>query len=293
MKFLEQAKSSIYSPSFYDEVITTRSFRSSIWYFYSLTLILSFITTVLLAINLVPAVNRFLNDTTASLLEHYPNELVLTFKGGHASSNVGDKEPYVIPLPEGFKSTLSASDGDVQSMLVIDTTHPLDLTKFREEKTFALLTADELVMLDRGGSVKIQSLDQVPDQVIDKKKVSAFVDGIHPLFKFAGPLLVVIIFLGLLVGSSLYLVYLFFLALIVLVIAKAKKRPLGYKKSYQVGIHAMTISLILTTIKLNFFGSLDTSFVFLLVFGIMVWINLSPMGGETPEAIKIVPDPQV
>lgn len=288
-KLLHLIRASIHNPEFYKGLLS-RKISWSFKYFFSFILILAVVSTAVFGWRAVPAVNSFLNNLAPTILEYYPDELEIVIKDGEASSNVA--EPYVIKLPAELMSNAPESappnepldaENDIENALVINTKSSLiDWKEFKEYKALALLSKDAIVFMDKNGGIRIQPLKDFPNATINKKEITTLLERIAPLAKFAAPILVFLIFLAVYAALTFKLVYLVIAALLVWLIgAKFKKIEIGYKKAYQIGIHAMTIAILAEALLRILFGT-RVPFLFTLLTLLVVWFNLKPKQEELP-----------
>ena len=119
MKFLRNIKRSIYDPGFYQEV-SEKPFSSSFIYFLLFSLLVSILITPLFAFKFIPPALTFVSQINPTVLEFYPDELVITIADGEASTNV--QEPYFWPIPDQVVQGLTVEGAE--HVLVIDTTTP-------------------------------------------------------------------------------------------------------------------------------------------------------------------------
>ena len=73
---------------------------------------------------------------------------------------------------------------------------------------------------------------------------------------------------------ALNLVYLFIFALLVWALVRMRDADIGYKKSYQLGIHLMTLPLIITTLLWLFIPIMDVSYLFTVIAIVVAAANL-------------------
>lgn len=282
-KLLDVIKASVYSPAFYKAVLS-KPLSWSFKYFFSFILIIAVISTAVFGWRLVPTVNSFLSNLAPTILKYFPNELEVVIKDGQATSNVA--EPFLIPFPHELAPKSVAINGqnpdEFVNLLVINTKAGFtDWKEFQGYETMALLSKDAIVFMDKGG-IKIQPLTGIPNTTINKKELTAILEGIKPFMKFAAPLLVLFIFLGVYSVLSFKVVYLLVAALVLwLIAAKFKGLKIGYKKSYQVGLHAVTAALLLETVLQLFFG-VRIPYVFTILTLVIAWFNLSFEKEESP-----------
>ena len=184
-------KGSIYSPAFYRE-LRTRSFGFSFKYFYSLAAILALVAAAVVAFTAVPQLQFALQTLGAKALGYFPQDLEITVAKGSASANVA--EPYFLKTPSDFLQSTSTTR--YENLLVIDTSLPLSIEKFRSYHTTALLSKHDLLVSGKQGEVRVYSLEKVPDVKINKAWVEKVVGQFSPYLSFLGPIAVVLIFLG-------------------------------------------------------------------------------------------------
>lgn len=283
MKLFENIKSSIYNPAYYSELLA-KPFSYSFKYFLSLTALLALVGTIFISFSVLPEMNAFINNANSKVLQYYPDNLEITAKGGKISTNV--PEPYFIKMPAEFKSgqktepefRKSVPIEEMDNLLVIDTKSPLTIELFKDYKTAALLGRDSLVFYKENGAVNIQPLDEMPDGVMTKAKFSSLLSGLMPYLKVLPYVLVPIVFIALFIGLNIgYLIYLIFGAFVIWIASKIKKADISYGKSYQLGIHAITLGLILESTVFWFYPNLDFSFLFTILMLVIFWINFKPL----------------
>jgi len=268
MRFLKKIGSSIYSPSFYGELLD-KPLKYSIKYFFGLILLLSLISTAFYSVILVPGLSVFIGSIKTDVIKYYPEGLEVTIKGGSASTNV--TEPYFVKMPKDSQNIPTPKDSE--NILVIDTTHDFSLEGFNQHNTTFLLTKDALVSKNGDGKISIESLSKFPDVKITRDALSGWIDAIMPFVKVIPFFLPAIIFAGAFLGHVFTLGYLLIAGFLVWLCLKIKKVPESYKKSYQLAIHAFTLSMILTVV-LGFLGFALPLFVPTAVLLIVVLINV-------------------
>jgi len=286
MKFFTLIKESIYSPEFY-RGLPSKPLSFSVKYFYMLALALSLVVTVVFSFTFIPAISSFLKNIGPAITAYFPDELVITTKGGEVSVNV--PEPYVLPVPPALQVIpMDGAEGKGQmptNLVVIDTKNEFSETAFAEYDTLVLLMKKSVAFSDGEGKIRIESLGDIPDYTIDKALVQKFASRTGSFLKYLAPILVFGIFFVSLVVFTFYLIYLFLAALLVWLVMKMRRAEAGYKKAYQVGIHAMTLGLILNTFFLVVFLPKPTMpflFSILLIFVVAVNVKSPEPSAEKP-----------
>jgi hypothetical protein len=204
------------------------------------------------------------------ILLYYPDELEIVIKEGKVSTNV--QEPYFIKISSDSKNSL------VENILVINTKDSFSLENFKDYKTACLLTEENLVCYDSNQTIKINPLTNIPDFKLDKSIVSSFLTKIQPFFKLFYPFFILVFFITIFIVSLWRMIYLFFGALLIWLVAKIRKVDIGYKKSYQLGLHLMTAPFLidfLITYVLKLLGvSFNIPYFFTIVLVITAVLNL-------------------
>ncbi|MEK7212101.1 MAG: DUF1189 family protein [Patescibacteria group bacterium] len=281
MQLIQIFKQSVYSPDFYRE-LKDKPLKFSIKYFYLLAVVLSVIWALILTFTIVPIVNVFITQLGPMARDFYPAELVITVQNGQASANVS--QPYLIKMPvtEGVKVP-GTDEKQVENILAIDTVSPFDPKLIDEYKAAALLTKDYLVMRD-DNVLKVQKLADFPNLTIDQDRFSTVVEQVQSIFNRFAPVFTVVvsllIFLGMLVAASYKLLYLLLLALLIMLIGKIKKLDVNYKYAYRIGIHAMSLGLVLSPVLFLLHAVIPYLFTILLL--VMAWANLKPAEQSLP-----------
>jgi hypothetical protein len=272
--FWNLLKSSIYNPDFY-RGMKERYFGTSLGYFFTLILFLSIIVTIALSVQFIPPTMSFLNNLGTRVLNYYPNDLVITAKDGQISTNA--QEPYALPLPDELKN--SNMPGNPENLLVIDTKNSASIDLFKQYKTAVWLTKTDVVYYDKD-AVRIQPLDKLPNGQLEKSTVVKGVDIANRIFKFVPTVMVIAMFVGAFVIRSFELIYLLFAALIVWLIFMMRKTGGDYKTAYQVSLHAVTLSMIVSTLFI-LFGLPLVPFMSTILLTIIAVINIKGPAGES------------
>jgi hypothetical protein len=277
MEIFKKIKNSVYGPDYYNEV-ANRPFSYSLKYFFLLILIFSFLMTVVVSAKAIPQIKSAVGYFLESVIQRYPSELEITLTGGKASVNV--EEPYFLGMPKKW-------EGAYQNILVIDTKNSFSVEKFVEYNTACLLTETSLVCYDNK-DIKITPLKSAPDITINKDKILSLVGRFKSFAWVIYPALIIAVFCGIFSAYSFRLVYLLIFALLVLLIAKIKKMDLGYKKSYQIGLHLLTLPIIITFLLYFVLkiakATIDIPYLFSIIFLVSALINM-----KRHDQIMVVP----
>jgi hypothetical protein len=116
------------------------------------------------------------------------------------------------------------------------------------------------------------------------------VGKIAPFLVFIGPLIAIGTFLIAMIVLSFKLVYLLFGAFLIWGLMKIRKISGGYKKAYQIGIHAMTLPILLNVIIFLFVPTFKVPFFFTIVMLMAAFVNLrsgQPVPTETVSSVGV------
>jgi hypothetical protein len=254
--FIRTFVKSLASPKYYRDVLKAK------WSFsLKYLIVLLFIVNILTAIKVGTLVNKyypqaapFINEVKQIIVDFYPKELVLTIKKQKITTNV--KEPFYIEFPEQLSKIIA---GYYKHLIVIDTKGKVD--DYKKYESLLLVTADKLVTPDDRGQGNYQvvplsdKLTEVPDGTkINKNLYDEAVGKILPYFdriaRYIYALIligiVLIPFIGTAFGLFEKLIYLLPAAFLLWLLAKILKKKLSYGKVYCLGIHGLTLPIIVT-----------------------------------------------
>jgi len=268
MKFFKDIKDSIYNPIFYHGVIAT-PFSSSLKYFLFFILFFTLLTTVILSFTTIPKIKFSIDTITKEILRYYSDELEIIIKNGKVSTNV--QEPYFIKTSSNLENSL------IENILVINTKDSFSLENFKNYNTACLLTEESLICYDNNQTIKIYPLTNISDFKLNKSVISSFLIKVQPFFKLFYPIFILAFFVVIFIVLLWRMVYLLFGAFLIWLVAKVRKVDIGYKKSYQLGLHLMTVSFFIDFLinVLKLLGiSLNIPYLFTIVLVVMAVLNL-------------------
>jgi len=262
MNIFVKIKNSIYGPEYYKEVLS-KPFSYSLKYYLVFSLLLALVFAVFVTIKFFPAAS-FLATELEKVPEHFPVNLEVVIKDGKASANV--EQPYFVKLPRDFKQSgnILQDTSVIENLIVVDTKNKFDLQTFQSYKTVALLTEDSIVYINNENQITIASLSSVKDFTLNREVVSGFIGKVSPFLGILYPLVFVFSYIGGFIALLFEMAYLLFGALLIWLVAALLKLKIGYGKAYQLGLHLITLPVILCWIVLllpfenpiPFFGSI-------------------------------------
>lgn len=246
--FFQTFYKSLIDFSYYQDVFNA-SISFSLKYIFILFLFLQFFTGIFFAKELallIPKVPNFVNQVKMTSRNLFPNDLIINFNNGKLRTNVD--EPYFIEFPENL-----ATHQPKKHFITIDTKAKVeDIKKYR---TLILVTANALVLPDKDQGYRIQFLDEIKGQFqIDKPNYNLILKKLLPFLDYIPVLIYMLITLSILFFPLLTagliliskLVYLYFFSLILFLLAKIMNKNIGYKKVFQLAIHASTLPILIS-----------------------------------------------
>lgn len=291
MSFFQKIQKSIYSPDFYRELASV-PFSHSLKYFLTLNLLLTFIGTIIFSVRLLPDITMFAREIGPAIVATYPTTLELTMKKGVLSTN--ENKPSFIKIPREFpfqNEWHTLDNKTYENLLVIDTATPPSIERLREYKTLALATR-EVLMYETGDGIEFQAYEKIPDTTITKPVIESWVAELNRFLPFVSPITVALFFIGLFAIMNGNLLYLLVGALFIWAIAHFKHLGGGYGKSYQIGLHANTSSILVWALFMVSGGGVP--YVFTAVFVISVFMNMSVFSRQPkkmPSETEVIEQP--
>lgn len=238
MNFLKDIIQSIYAPDFYSD-LPQKTFMRSIGYFLLLILLITIIQSAALIgpliIDTPVKLQGFIQDT----IRCFPEDLEIKIANGQVSVN--KPEPYFVSSCGGFE------EKDMQ-LLVIDTKTPFSSEKFDQYKVGAWITKDTVFYKQNNYETRSYSLNQIKEYKLNQSVLNSYANIVSPWLKFVGPVLLLFAFIGIYLAYDFRLIHILILAVLIWILGKAFKKTLTYTQSYKVGLHAITLGLIVELI---------------------------------------------
>ncbi len=269
MGFFQKIRSTVYDPDFYAKISKT-SLGSALKYFFLFILLLTVINTLILSYELgvkAPTeVKSFVNQSVNS----YPSDLEVNIEDGQVNTNA--QEPFFVPFPQD-----DTEYEGLNNILVIDTKTPFSSAQFDQYKTLLWLTKDSLFYQNREYDNRSIALNEFDDIKIDRTFVQGLVDKVNPWLNYLGPALILLTFIGLLIGFSFNLLYFLFIAVLIFFLSSIFKWGLKFSGAYKTAIYASTLAFIVDLVIFNtglYTGFFGFPFLFTLTTLCIVTINL-------------------
>ncbi|MFA9288498.1 MAG: DUF1189 family protein [Weeksellaceae bacterium] len=247
-------KNSLFSTAYYADILKA-PFSFSAKYLYVLIFFTVLINSLFLAIgalSVLPEVPAMQQKITARLNTLYPENLIVKLENGSLATN--SPEPVFIDIPEFQEDT------EFQHVITIDTQAQIE--DYQSYKTVVLFTEKAIVYPpERGDDTGIEGAYTVrqyePTEepiVIDESVYNQFVTAVKPFIKAIPAILVSMVLLLIFIVPFIFsfivfiwkLFYLLIATVVVKGIAMIFKVPYTYQQLYQLGMHALTIPIMLT-----------------------------------------------
>ena len=239
-QLIAHVQKSVYDPVYYRELLA-KPFSFSWKYYSALSLSLALLITIASSVPWVGKVNELLARLPERVYMYYPDDLTIEVRQGELSSNV--VEPYFLPMPPALHKL--SPQVSVENLAVIDTVTPFSLTQFKDYHALAWLSHDQIAFLDSNGAIKIQPIDKKVNLTMNEDALHTFMPKVAPYFKFVPPLLVLAVFCAFLIFFGFNFIYLLFAALLIMLLGVLMKEKWSYGTSYRLGLHAITLPLLL------------------------------------------------
>ena len=289
-QLLENIKKSIYNPAYYQELLSRRLSYS--WKYYSaFSFALALLFTITTSVPLVPKVMDAIHEAPGAFFAYYPDELTLRIDQGIVTSNV--VEPYFLPVPRLLQEKLETND-TLLSLAVIDTMTPFTMEAWDAYKTGIWIGRDQIAMSDGSGGLRIESFGPQTNLIVDEALFREIEAEIEPYYKLFPPLMVLAIFLGMLIALGINFVYLLLGAALIFFLGHLLlKQPWSYGTSYRIGLHAITLPVILSTLfTLVALPSYRVPFLFSVVMLVIVFVNFKDSVSLPPQPAPELPTPE-
>src|SRR3989344_1219049 len=242
---------SLTSPVYYKDLVAA-NLNLSIKYFLSLTLVLSVIGSAFMAVKVAPTIQKDVKNLTETVLEVYPQDLVINVEEGKIKLNTD--EPVLIKFPQDEEGASEANAAlglddstDLDNLVVLDPNGTIeDLDKYN---TLILINETNILARNASGQIDVQPLKDLPNGEFTREKLE---ESMKKLGDYAKALPLILFLIG--VGGSLvvnsvtkFLVF-FVMALALKAAAMVYEINMPYLKLFQIIIHTFTAPFIMETV---------------------------------------------
>lgn len=289
MKHLfEHIRKSIYNPGYYTELLSKPLSQS--WKYYSaFALLVVVFLTITSSIPLVGGANKALHEFPQQFFAYYPDDLVIDVTAGKVTIN--QPEPYAFPIPAHLLADMSEEDrAQFQNIAIIDTVTPFSLEQFQAYKTLAWLGLGQMAFLGRSGGVRIEQLSPSISYTLTETKLKNLELKAREYYHLVGPTLVVLIFVVFMTVFGFNFVYLLFGALCIFAMGHIMKLRWTYGQSYRIGLHAITLPILVNTVlSIAGIGLTQIPLLFTVVMIVVVYTNFKDVHPLAPADAPIPP----
>lgn len=202
---------------------------------------ISSVTTIITFPKIQKGANAFINTASG----YYPDDLVITSKGGQISIN--KPEPYIVPFPKGSLKPAPQTQKEPVNLIVFDSNGTLDdLEKY---KTLILVNKSNLIIKSQD-KIEVRSFKDYPDGKLTKQEIVKTIDAIKPFISFIPAFMFIAILFGtLLYYSGIKFVLLLPVAFGLMLAGNIKKLQMPFSKYLQITLHTFTLPLIIELIS--------------------------------------------
>jgi hypothetical protein len=291
--FFETIRRSIFDPSFYQD-LPSRSLGSAWGYYSGFSLLLAIAFTIALSLPIVPQIRPFLTSAEQVAINLYPDDLVLSLQGGVLSMN--KDAPVTIPIPTFLRDAISEQDSATtyRSLIVIDPDATATIDTYRAYGTIIFLGKSDVIFPNDTGGIEVQSYGKEISGVFDEQDLRHLFDVVQPYYRFIAPLIVVLIAIGLLVAYGVKFAYLVLGAIAILVLGRMLGLRWTYGESYVIGLHAITLPVLIDSALLPFGLSLGVvPLLFTFVMLGVVFMNTKDISRSPLSATPPPPPPRI
>jgi len=232
-------KNSVSSSKYYNDILKT-NIQFSIKYFVALSFFASFIFTAAISMKIIPSTLAGIRGFIDKIGEIYPGDLVIEFKDG--TWNVNKDEPLYIKMPNLPAETF---ENVPENLIVFDKNGTID--KLGDYKTLLLLNSENLIQVNENQVVSTQPVSAIPNVKIDKGLIDS---RLNEMNKIIGALPYILpLFILLFVFVFNYIIpgvfNMLLIGLGIFVVSMVMKKNLKYVSSLKIGIHSMTIPMLI------------------------------------------------
>lgn len=284
--FFYVAYKSIVSPKYYRELLKT-NFDFSIKYYVVLILIAATITSVGTYLIEGPRAKRVVENVLSQIETSYPEDLVFTIKDGGWEVN----KP--LPLIFEFPKTEIKDGGRFQqepiskNLLVLDKNGTVeDLKKYDT----IILVNESNVLIRKAGEPDVMPLKDMPNTTLDKAKVMAATGNARGLAGWVLPLAIILFaFSGAVVYYTVFRgIYIVVVGAIIFGLGKLMRTGVDFKKAVRVGIHSMTLPILVDIgLSLANLGAV-VPFWFMVLNLLIAFLALREMGKDAVMGLEKV-----
>jgi len=270
-------KKSLFDVDYYKDLLKVRR-DFSFKYFFTLAIVAAIIATTSFAIPNIPKIKKGVGEIFDQFAQIYPNDLIITSKGGEWSIN--QPEPYAIQTPEFFKSDDFEETDFPENLIVFD--HEGTIDDLDKQNTFVVVNEVNVITKDSQNKIEAYPLEGIPDGALDKKMVLEGIQDMKQVTRFLPLVIVTFVLIGTLFYFAIFrLGYLFIVALLLMAFGYLRGVRTPFRTYYKLGLHTLTLPLTLEVLLILLrpeIGYASWFFGLNIIFGIVVVNHLNNIG---------------
>ena len=276
MNFFKQIKSSIYDPKFYKD-LENETISSSIKYFFKLSFLLALIFTIISGLfNL-----SFFADTKKLIQEGFsniPEDLEINIYSDKGLIESNKKEPYFLNESAIIKNNGNIKKLNSSHILVVDTSENLSVNGLDKYNSIISVFKDSVAFYNpEDGNLRIYKAKDLPDLKISKEEVQKWKDTFLNFWPLIAILINVVMFFASVVYLMKYLLGALVLGFVIFLLLKFEKKNISFKYSFKIGLHLLTVSIILDALMnsfVNYGSTFSDGYFSTAILGLIIVLNL-------------------
>ena len=262
--FINTYTKTLTDPTYYTDIIQA-PFKFSLKYYLFFFFALSIINTTIFSLQTAPKIRSAAQDIVSEITATYPSNLELSLTNGLLDLK-GVDTSLTIPFPTQLKSLGQELGYDGVAYVTTEDTQ-------EAAQTIVTLTKDELIIRETDDTKQYFAYNTLYDEdlTIDKNSIQLITSAQMGQFEQIYPYLPIPFFLAIYISSTLitFVIALIF-SLFTMLMSQIISKSLSYKKSLQIGLHAITFAETINFAHQNLFSDLNLpSFYGLAFFGVI------------------------
>ncbi|GIW69352.1 MAG: hypothetical protein KatS3mg101_0099 [Patescibacteria group bacterium] len=244
--FFYIAYKSIVSPKYYLEIFKTK-FDFSIKYYAVLVLIAATITSAGTYLIEGPRARQYVDKTLNELEKSFPEDLVFTIKGGEWEVNKPLPLIFELPKTEMENTIRPEQETMPKNLVVLDKNGTVADIKNYDTM---ILVNEKNILVRKAGEPDVLPLKDMPDTTLDKSKILAATRNARVLAAWMIPLAIILFtFSGAVVYYAVFRgIYIAIVGGLIFGISRLMKVAVDFKKALRIGLHAMTLPILMDVV---------------------------------------------
>jgi hypothetical protein len=270
---------SLTSTDYYREVIRSEP-SITMKYFFALTLTVTVVATAVQGTYSVPRTREFVRSSIDHVRDVYPEDMVIKIEEGQMTIN--RPSPFIIPLPEAVQMD---PEQQYENILVYDENGTLD--DYGPYSTLFLVNKRN-ILVQGENAIEAYPIRNFPEGEFTYETYNQILNRITDLTRY----IPYVVYLGLFFAYLVYfvimrMIYLLVIALLLLGSGMIMSVNYKFSKYYQIGIHAMTLPLLVELIGIVTQTPVRIPYWFMIIHLIVGVVVLASLRGynDRPENV--------